>query len=63
MVCQTYSRAYLRHLFREREITYFRLATIHNLYYYLDLMKQMREAILEERFETFRKEFYRKRGK
>ncbi len=62
MVCQTYSRAYLRHLFRAREITYFRLATIHNLYYYLDLMKQMREAILEERFEAFRKRFYEKRG-
>ncbi len=62
MVCQTYSRAYLRHLFRAREITYFRLATIHNLYYYLDLMKQMREAILEERFEAFRKTFYEKRG-
>ncbi len=62
MVCRTYSRAYLRHLFRAREITYFRLATIHNLYYYLDLMKQMREAILQERFEAFRKAFYKKRG-
>ena len=62
MVCQTYSRAYLRHLFRAREITYFRLATIHNLYYYLDLMKQMREAILEERFEAFREDFYKKRA-
>jgi len=61
MVCQTYSRSYLRHLFRAREITYFRLATIHNLYYYLHLMKQMREAIMEERFETFRKSFYEKR--
>ncbi|MFK5977240.1 MAG: tRNA guanosine(34) transglycosylase Tgt [Sulfurovum sp.] len=61
MVCQTYSRSYLRHLFRAREITYFRLGTIHNLYYYLDLMKQMREAILEERFEEFKVEFYKKR--
>jgi len=63
MVCRTYSRAYLRHLFRAREITYFRLATIHNLYYYLDLMKQMREAILQGEFENFRKRFYQKRGK
>ncbi|KIM04635.1 MAG: queuine tRNA-ribosyltransferase [Sulfurovum sp. AS07-7] len=63
MVCQNYSRAYLRHLFRSREITYFRLATIHNLYYYLDLMKQMREAILENRFDEFRIEFYAKREK
>ncbi len=62
MVCQTYSRAYLNHLFRAREITYFRLGTIHNLYYYLELMRQMREAIMESRFEEFREEFYRKRG-
>lgn len=62
MVCQNYSRAYLRHLFRSREITYFRLATIHNLYYYLNLMKQMREAILEEKFDEFKKEFYAKRS-
>ena len=61
MVCQTYSRAYLRHLYRAREITYFRLGTIHNLYYYLDLMKQMREAIEEERFEAFKVAFYQKR--
>jgi queuine tRNA-ribosyltransferase len=61
MVCKTYSRAYLRHLYRARELTYFRLGTIHNLYYYLDLMKQMREAILESRFEEFKKEFYEKR--
>lgn len=61
MVCQTYSRSYLRHLFRAKEITYFRLATIHNLYYYLDLMRQMREAILEDRFDEFKAEFYTKR--
>ena len=63
MVCQTYSRSYLRHLFRAREITYFRLGTIHNLYYYLNLMKQMREAIMEGEFETFKKAFYAKRIK
>ena len=62
MVCQNYSRAYMRHLFRAHEITYLRLSTIHNLYYYLDLMKQMREAIVEGKFEEFRKEFYAKRG-
>ncbi len=61
MVCKTYSRAYLNHLFRAREITYFRLATIHNLYYYLNLMEKMREAIMQNRFEQFRREFYRKR--
>ncbi|MEA3491664.1 MAG: tRNA guanosine(34) transglycosylase Tgt [Campylobacterota bacterium] len=61
MVCQTYSRAYLCHLFRAKEITYFRLATIHNLYYYLDLMGQMRKAIREEKFDIFREDFYHKR--
>ena len=63
MVCQNYSRAYLNHLFRARELTYFRLATIHNLYYYLNLMKEVREAILTKRFKSFRKEFYAKRLK
>jgi len=61
MVCQTYSRAYLCHLFRAREITYFRLATIHNLHYYLNLMKEMREAILSEHFDDFKARFYAKR--
>ena len=61
MVCKTYSRAYLCHLYRAREITYFRLGTIHNLYYYLHLMSQMREAILNNTFELFKTDFYRKR--
>ena len=61
MVCQTYSRAYLCHLYRAKEMTYFRLGTIHNLYYYLNLMKEMRVAIQEERFESFKVEFYEKR--
>ncbi len=61
MVCQTYSRAYLCHLYRAKEITYFRLGTIHNLYYYLNLMKEMREAILAGRFKEFKAEFYKKR--
>ena len=61
MVCQNYSKAYLNHLFRAREITYYRLATIHNLYYYLNLMKQMRQAILADGFAEFKREFYLKR--
>jgi len=61
MVCQKYSRAYLSHLYRSKETTYLRLGTIHNLYYYQNLMKQMREAILENKFEEFKSEFYRKR--
>ncbi len=59
--CRTYSRGYLSHLFRSRELTYFRLASLHNLHYYLTLMKQMREAIMQRRFGEFKKEFYSKR--
>jgi len=60
--CKRYSRAYLSHLFRAREITYFRLASLHNLHYYLTLMKQAREAILDDRYADFKQEFYTKRG-
>jgi queuine tRNA-ribosyltransferase len=60
--CRNYSRSYLRHLFRARELTYFRLATIHNLHYYLTLMSDMREAILEQRFEAFKKDFFAMRS-
>ncbi len=62
LTCKTYSRAYLNHLFKAREISYFRLATIHNLHYYLTLMKDVREAILRDKFEEFRQNFYAKRG-
>ena len=62
LTCKTYSRAYLNHLFRSREITYFRLGTIHNLHYYLNLMREVREAILEDRFAEYKKEFYAKRA-
>ncbi|MBA1438488.1 MAG: tRNA guanosine(34) transglycosylase Tgt [Epsilonproteobacteria bacterium] len=62
VTCKSYSRAYINHLFRSREITYFRLATIHNLHYYLNLMREVREAILQDRFAAFKKEFYAKRS-
>ncbi|MCK9491050.1 MAG: tRNA guanosine(34) transglycosylase Tgt [Sulfurimonas sp.] len=61
LTCQRYSRAYLNHLFRTREITYFRLATLHNLHYYLNLMRETREAILQDRYSEFKAEFYKKR--
>ncbi|MFY9073611.1 tRNA guanosine(34) transglycosylase Tgt [Malaciobacter mytili] len=60
--CKNFNKAYLNHLFRAGEITYFRLASMHNIHYYLDLMRQARQAILEKRWEEFRKEFYKKRG-
>ncbi len=61
--CTHHSLAYLNHLFRSKEITYYRLASLHNLYYYLNLMKQARKAILNNTFITFRQEFYTKRAK
>ncbi len=61
--CKNFSRAYLNHLFRAGEITYFRLASLHNLHYYLSLMAQMRKAIEEQKFSEFKRDFYLKRGK
>lgn len=58
--CQNYSRAYLHHLFKEKEISFFRLASIHNIAYFLRLSKAMQDAIIEQRFESFRREFYAK---
>jgi len=53
--CKRHTRAYLRHLFKTEEIAYFRLATVHNLHFLLDLMRRMRQAILEDRFLEFKK--------
>jgi queuine tRNA-ribosyltransferase len=55
--CQTYSRTVLRYLFFSRDPLAETLATIHNLTLYQDLMKDMREAIADHRFEAFRKEW------
>jgi queuine tRNA-ribosyltransferase len=60
--CKRYSRSYLNHLYRAKELTFFRLASLHNLHYYLNLMREVREAILEDRFAEFKKEFYDKRS-
>ena len=51
--CRTFSRAYLRHLFQAGEMLFSTLATLHNLKYYLDIMRQMREAILLGRFPAY----------
>ena len=59
--CQHYSRAYLRHLDKCKEILGARLSTIHNLHFYQNLMKEIRLAIEEERFDDYVKEFYAKR--
>ena len=49
-VCKNYSRAYLHHLYNARELSYFRLATIHNLWFMLRLMEQIRESIKAGKF-------------
>lgn len=59
--CTQYSRAYLRHLYICREVLSARLNTLHNLTYYLGLMRHMRQAILENRFDEWVKNFYGKR--
>ena len=59
--CRHYSRAYLHHLYRTRELLAYRLNTIHNLHYYLQLMHDMREAICQDAFADFRAAFYRDR--
>jgi queuine tRNA-ribosyltransferase len=59
--CRNFSRAYLRHLFMAKEVLALRLNTIHNLYYYLSFMRELREAIRQKRLLKFREEFYRQR--
>lgn len=61
-VCATYSRAYLHHLFHAKEMLGLRLNTLHNLAYFASLMRGMRQAIAENRFEAFRQEFHRARA-
>lgn len=56
-VCLNHSRAYLRHLYRNGEILYAILATRHNLHFLGNLVRQIRLAILQDRFEAFRAEF------
>ena len=59
--CANYTRAYLHHLDRANEILGARLNTIHNLAYYLELMRDTRLAITEQRFEAFARDFYSRR--
>jgi queuine tRNA-ribosyltransferase len=56
--CQHFSRAYVRHLFKAQEILAARLATIHNLYFLLQLMRDIRAAITQGEFLVFRDEFF-----
>jgi queuine tRNA-ribosyltransferase len=53
--CKTFTRAYLRHLFQASEILFSTLATLHNIRYFLDIMRRMREAIIGGKFPEFLK--------
>jgi queuine tRNA-ribosyltransferase len=57
--CRHFSRAYLRHLFLAGEISANTLNTLHNLYFYLDTMRGIRDAIAFGTFEKFRQELHR----
>ena len=56
-VCQRYSRAYLRHLFKSGEMLAMRLAVLHNLYYYNTLMAKIRDAIDDDTFDVLADSF------
>ena len=58
--CRRYSKAYLRHLFKAEEMLAMRLAVMHNLYFYNDLMRRIRETLDEGRFPAFRAEYSEK---
>lgn len=60
--CRDHTRAYIRHLLKAGEMYGLRLATIHNLYFLLNLMKSVRSAIMEDRLLDFRDEFFENYG-
>ena len=59
-VCRSYTRAYLRHLFKAQEILSSTLASYHNLYFLHTMMKEIRVAISENRFEEYRTNFLKR---
>lgn len=60
--CRNYTRAYLRHLFKADEIFGMRLASYHNLYFLLNLMKRVREAIMNDQLLELREEVFESYG-
>jgi len=60
--CRHYSRAYLRHLFMAKEMNAATLNTLHNLHFYLDTLRRIRESVTFGRFESFRVAFHRGAG-
>ena len=58
-VCKNYSKWYLRHLINENEMYGMELLSYHNLYFLINLAKQARKAILENKYEEFRENFWK----
>jgi queuine tRNA-ribosyltransferase len=56
-VCRSYSRAYVRHLFKAEEMLAMRFAVMHNLYFYNRLMERIRQSLDEGTFDSFRREY------
>ena len=54
--CKTYSRAYIRHLLKAKEMLGMRLCVLHNLYFYNNMMREIRDALDEGRFAAYKKE-------
>ena len=55
--CTKYTRAYLNHLFKAKEMLGGTLATIHNLYFTINLVKEIRKSIIDRSFTKFKAEF------
>jgi queuine tRNA-ribosyltransferase len=58
--CKNYTRAYLAHLFRTEELFAYRLSSIHNLHFVVNLVKKIRQSILDENFFEFKEEFLKR---
>jgi len=56
--CKNFTRAYLRHLFNAEELLGHRLVSLHNINFYLDIMRNIRGAIAKDKFSEFKKEFF-----
>ena len=57
MICKSYTRGYINHLFRSKELLAYHLLSYHNTYFIINLTKKIREAILEDRFQSLKKDW------
>lgn len=62
MVCKKYTRSYIRHLVNLNEIVGLRMLSYHNIYFYINMMREIREAIKEDRYAAYAKEFIKNFG-